>query len=225
VAAVVVMVVALGVAYGWFIWLPSYRPSLKAGEQIGIDVSHHQGQIDWTKVAKDRITFAYVKATEGGDSVDTEFTRNWANGRAAGLKVGAYHFFTLCRSGADQAANVIRNVPVDVTALPIAVDLELAGNCRRRPTGADLRKELDDFLATVETHYGVKAVLYVGPEFEAKYPVKASADRPLWYVSFVRRPSRDDWTIWQLHGFASVDGIKGSVDLDVARGLLGSSAR
>jgi hypothetical protein len=45
----------------WFLWLPNWRPPLREGERYGIDVSAHQGTIDWERVARDGIMFAYVK--------------------------------------------------------------------------------------------------------------------------------------------------------------------
>jgi lysozyme len=65
-------------AYGWFWWLPGFRPQLDRGETYGIDVSNHQGAIAWDRVAGDRISFAYVKASEGPDFVDARFADNWA---------------------------------------------------------------------------------------------------------------------------------------------------
>jgi GH25 family lysozyme M1 (1,4-beta-N-acetylmuramidase) len=84
-------------ALWWFLWVPNWRPSLKEGERYGIDVSGHQDVIDWKRVADDGITFAYIKATEGGDFVDDRFRENWRNAGTAALDRGAYHFFTLCR--------------------------------------------------------------------------------------------------------------------------------
>jgi lysozyme len=75
VAAVVVTVIAVG-WWGWFLWLPGYRPALAAGERYGVDVSSHQGEVDWDRVAGDGIEFAYIKATEGADFVDERFRRN-----------------------------------------------------------------------------------------------------------------------------------------------------
>ncbi|MBI3647932.1 MAG: hydrolase, partial [Actinobacteria bacterium] len=58
----------------------------------GIDVSHWQGKIDWTKVAADGVTFAIVKATEGRNYVDPMYATNAAGATANGIAVGAYHF-------------------------------------------------------------------------------------------------------------------------------------
>lgn len=69
----------------------------------GIDVSHHHGEIDWAQVAQSGVAFVSVKASEGGELSDPRFLANVTGARAAGLKVGAYHFFTFCRPGEDQA--------------------------------------------------------------------------------------------------------------------------
>src|SRR5437879_5059558 len=83
-AGAVAIVLAVAIAWGWFSWLPSYRPSLREGERYGIDVSNHQGRIEWDRVVKDDISFAYIKATEGGDFVDSRFSENWTDAMAAG---------------------------------------------------------------------------------------------------------------------------------------------
>jgi lysozyme len=83
----VVSVVLSGSAGLWarFAAAPAWRPALQHAERFGIDVSNHQGSVDWSRVAADDIRFAYVKATEGGDFVDSRFAANWAGARAAGL--------------------------------------------------------------------------------------------------------------------------------------------
>src|SRR5205085_2105212 len=141
-----VAVVALVAALVWFVGLPRYRPGLHDGERYGIDVSAHQGRISWSDVARDGISFAYVKATEGADFVDRSFAGNWTGARRVAVERGAYHFFTLCAPGGAQAQNFLRIVPDDADALAPAVDLELKGNCSRRPDAAAVRREVSDFL-------------------------------------------------------------------------------
>jgi lysozyme len=213
-----VMAVALAAtAWGWLVWLPGYRPELRQGERYGIDVSHHQGRIEWEGVARDDISFAYIKATEGGDFVDGRFAENWNNAGAAGLHRGAYHFFTLCTGGEEQAQNFLRVVPRDPESLPPAVDLELAGNCSARPARADVERELNAFLSLVEQATGQPALLYVGDDFEERYQVRVSFGRPVWHPRFLRRPDVEGWVIWQVGGYAEVDGVRGRVDLNVSR--------
>jgi lysozyme len=212
-AVVVLLAIAL---LGRYVWLPNYRPDLEAGERYGVDVSNHQGTIDWEQVADDDIDFAYIKATEGGDFVDKSFDRNWEHAEDAGLDRGAYHFFTLCKPGAEQAGNFLRTVPSDAE-LPPAVDLELGGNCAARPDQAWIDRELGAFLTEVESATGERVVLYVGPEFEDVYPITEDLDRLLWHRRFVLRPDAEPWLVWQLQSVANVDGIDGGVDLNVMR--------
>jgi len=211
-----IAVVVTGTAVWWFLWVPNVRPSLRAGEVFGVDVSNHQGGINWDAIASDDIDFAYIKASEGGDLTDRRFETNWAGAARVGLKRGTYHFFTLCRPGNEQAAHFLRVAPPDDAALPPAVDLELAGNCAGRPGTRDVYRQLDDFLKMVEEAWNRPVLLYVGDDWEARYPVLNRSDRPRWLVSFFGRPGRD-WTIWQLHGFARVDGVDGRVDLNVGQ--------
>ena len=216
VGIVVLAVVLLGSAAWWFLWVPTWRPSLRSDERFGVDVSSHQGAIDWTRVASDSITFAYIKASEGGDFVDARFDENWRGADDAELDRGAYHFFTLCRPGSIQAAHFLASAPPDPDALPPAVDLELAGNCRYRPSRSEVQDELLAFIRPVEEAWSQDVVLYLGDDFESAYDVTGFLHRPLWLRRFLVRP-RDEWFIWQLHGYAHVEGIEGPADLDVMR--------
>ena len=107
----------------------------------GIDVSHHQGNIDWPRVAASgQVDFAWLKATQGVSHTDRRFKENWDNARSASLKVGAYHYYSMCRGGAAQAAHFIETVPRVDGALPPAVDVEADERCNRR-VPSDLRAE------------------------------------------------------------------------------------
>jgi lysozyme len=213
IVVVVLAVLAWGVRY---VWLPSYRPHLDAGESYGVDVSSHRGRIDWTKVAADSIDFAYVKATEGGDFVDPAFADNWAGAAAAGVQRGAYRFFTLCSPGATQAQNFLRTVPDDAQDLAPAVDLELAGNCAARPERSAVQTELTAFLDAVEAVTHQPTPVYLRSDFEDRYHLRDALDRPLWQFRFLRRPA-GDWAVWQVDGQSHIDGVAGNVDLDVMR--------
>jgi lysozyme len=203
----------------WNQGLPRYRPGLRAAERHGVDVSAHQGEIQWDRVAADGISFAYIKATEGGGFVDRRFAANWSGAGSAGLPRGAYHFFTLCASGAAQARNFLAVVPTDPGALPPAVDLEF-GTCERRPSRAEVERELGVFVSTVEERVGKRVVLYVMSDFADRYPAARALDRARWERRLFRRPD-GGWAIWQASDVARVDGVHGRVDLDVSRSAAG----
>ncbi|MFT5617516.1 MAG: GH25 family lysozyme M1 (1,4-beta-N-acetylmuramidase), partial [Arenicella sp.] len=59
----------------------------------GIDVSRWQEEIDWGKVKNDRIVFAFMKASQGVDKVDSFFVSNWRATDSLGIAHGAYHFY------------------------------------------------------------------------------------------------------------------------------------
>lgn len=201
----------------WFWWLPGYRPTLGRGESYGVDVSAYQGRINWRLVAQDHIRFAYIKATEGTTFIDRDFARNWAGAGSAGLRRGAYQFFSLCDPGTAQARTFLRTVPKDPGALPPAVDLELSGNCRSRPSAAVVGTQLSAFLRTVQLATGHSVVLYLGADFAHRYALSLEVDHPLWLYRPVRPPSGRQWVVWQVDGRSHVNGIEGDVDLDVMR--------
>jgi lysozyme len=201
------------------LYAPHWHPSDRRFPAQGIDVSHHQGRIDWPALPAQGVDFAYIKASEGGDHRDRAFAVNWAGARKAGIARGAYHFFTLCRSGADQAANFIAAVPVDPDALPPAVDLEYLGNCGRKPSRAELHRELAAYIRPVEARFGKPVILYLTREFDETYEVSARVKRPLWLRSLVVEPgfAGRPWSIWQASNFRRLRGIEGRVDWNVQR--------
>lgn len=217
-------VALLGAMLAWQ-WFLHWQPDRARYPMRGIDVSHHQGAIDWRAVAADDVVFAYLKASEGGDHRDRRFEQNRRDARAAGLAVGAYHFFTWCKPGAEQARNFLAAAAPGPQDLPPAVDLEFGGNCGRSPDGAELRRELDAYLALVESAYGQPALLYVTPEFLAAHR-RDLPPRALWRRAIVRMPDASaPWTLWQYHNRGRVDGIAGPVDLNVLDGTPAAFAR
>ena len=80
-------------------------------EVFGVDASVYQGEVDWTVLAEQGVDFAFLKATEGSSLQDIRFARNWAGAQDAGIRVGAYHFFSYDSSGETQAENFISAVP------------------------------------------------------------------------------------------------------------------
>ena len=202
---------------GW--WRFNY-PTLKDYPVHGLDVSHHQKEIDWPRVPKDLISFVYIKASEGGDWKDRNFQTNWAGADTAGFKVGAYHFFTLCKSGAEQAENFLATLPEAAEMLPPAIDLEFGGNCAARPESADFLRELEIMAHRVETETGQRPVLYITYDFyEAYLKNTPFAAYPLWVRNIYGKPNPKEFpsaTIWQYAANARVDGISGSVDLNIS---------
>ena len=192
----------------------------------GIDVSKYQGTIDWPTVRASGVSFAYIKATEGGDRVDDRFAENWTTARAAGVPRGAYHFYYFCRTGAEQANWFIRNVPVDPNALPVVLDMEwnhLSPSCKRRPDVAEVHREMSTFLRMIEKHYGKRPVIYSSVDFHRERLVGAFPSHHFWLRSVAGHPSLKydasrAYALWQHTATGRNPGVTGNVDLNVYMG-------
>lgn len=190
----------------------------------GIDVARFQGDIDWPAAKAAGVTFAYIKATEGGDLLDPMFETNWRAARRAGVRRGAYHYFYFCRPAAEQARWFIRNVPRDSTALPHVLDMEwnpYSPTCRLRPDGETVRAEAERFLDILQAHYGRRPLLYTTVDFFRETGVGKLKGTEFWLRSVAGHPRQiypgAFWTIWQYTGTGIVPGVEGEVDLNVYR--------
>lgn len=195
------------------------EPSTSRFPVRGIDVSHHQGIIDWAQVKASGQRFAFIKATEGADFRDTRFTENWQSARAAGLVTGAYHFFTFCTPGLAQADNFLSVAPLDAPVLPLSVDVEFTGNCVSWENVDTIRRELLAFVAHVRSRAGHSPLLYTTEEVRAELvPAELHSER-YWLRSLWGEPSGGiEWQFWQYSDSGSVPGIRTLVDLNVFSG-------
>ncbi|NIZ13669.1 GH25 family lysozyme [Phaeobacter sp. HF9A] len=191
----------------------------------GIDVARYQGDIDWQEVRKSGVSFAWIKATEGGDHLDETFKSNWRGAKRAGLRRGAYHFYYFCRSPEEQARWYIRNVPKDPNGLPPVLDIEwnhASPSCKRRPSGVEARHEAERFLKKIEAHYGRRPVIYTTVDFYRDTGIGRLNGVDFWLRSVAGHPQEvypsAHWAFWQYTGTGTVPGIDGDVDLNVFAG-------
>ncbi|OUR97575.1 hypothetical protein A9Q81_12945 [Gammaproteobacteria bacterium 42_54_T18] len=93
----------------------------------GIDVSHYQGVINWGKVARSDISFAYVKATGGETFTDPQFHNNWNLIRTTKIYRGAYHFFFAHDDPKKQADHFLSTIgDLREQDLPPMLDVEIS---------------------------------------------------------------------------------------------------
>lgn len=197
----------------------------------GIDISHWQGTIDWTKVAAAGKRFAFMKASESTDFVDNTYTSNRAQARAAGLYVGAYHFAQPSSGAGDAVAEADHFIdtatPASGDLIPV-LDLERSGSLSQTALTAWVKA----FLDRVYERAGVRAIIYVSPNFWRTYMgdttwFGANGYNILWVAHWTTgvAPSvpggnwaGEGWTFWQYTSDGAVSGISGRVDLNRYRG-------
>ncbi|WP_135505202.1 glycoside hydrolase family 25 protein [Roseovarius aestuariivivens] len=191
----------------------------------GIDVARFQEDVNWDRVAKSGIRFAYIKATEGGDLLDPKFTRNWRLASRAGLAHGAYHFYYFCTPPEVQAQWFIRNVPKQRGALPPVLDMEwnpFSPTCTTRPPGAEVRRQAKIFLDILERHYDQRPLIYTTVEFYRETGIGRMAGYEFWLRSTAQTLDKtypgQSWTFWQYTGTGIVPGVQGGVDINVFHG-------
>jgi GH25 family lysozyme M1 (1,4-beta-N-acetylmuramidase) len=182
----------------------------------GLDVSHHNGDIDYQAVKQEGHRFVFIKATQDNDFIDPMFPTNLRNARAAGLAVGAYHFFDYTLDGREQADHFLDRVEaaggID-DALPPVVDVECWA-----PIGSSIQAvstaRLRDFVERVYERTGRWPLIYTSvfmwrevagnAEGFDQLPMWAACwgcDRPISIA-----PGWDEWVFWQ-EGLTRIPGV------------------
>jgi lysozyme len=188
----------------------------------GIDVSNHQGSINWPLVGAMQddgisLDFVIIKATEGVSHTDRKFERNWRGAKEAGMARGAYHFLTPSISGKEQARHFISQVKLRPGDLPPVLDVETIGFVSKER----LKSRVREFLETVEKHYKIKPIIYSNAKFYDHILGPEFNNYPLWVAHYFRLNSPRigrNWTFWQHSERGRVNGIRGAVDFNVFEG-------
>jgi lysozyme len=195
----------------WFVY-----PNKSIYSVYGLDVSNHQGKINWENVDK-KYNFVFVKATEGDDFVDKRFPENAAGVKGTNRILGAYHFFHFNYDGIAQADNFIITAG-DIIDLPPVVDFEFAGNSGRYDKD-EILKELKDCINRLEDYYQHSVIIYTTRSAYGEY-IKDNFSNPIWYRSIFSPIDKnvENVLFWQYHNSAKIKGIDTIVDLNVFKG-------
>ena len=204
----------------------------KQGNAQGIDVSHHNGNIDFKLVAADGISFVFIKATQGKSFRSTKFLQFVKDAKAAGLLIGAYHYVDDSAGSVDaakaEAQNFYRAIQdaggIGTFDLPPVMDYESNKNGHSKATITAVAKT---FLEEMHKLTGVKPLVYTYPAFIGNFTGLSSY--PLWIARYSTQTPADAsgwtrWDYWQYsdgaaggylpRGNRKVDGVSGNVDLN-----------
>lgn len=193
------------------------------GKSIGIDVSEYQGKISWSYVdtleQKYPLHYVFIRATVGKDRKDRKFERNWLGAKENKMIRGAYHYYRPNENSLEQAELFIKTVTLEKGDLPPVLDIE---KLPKNQSVANLKLGLKRWLKAVESHYGVKPIIYTGERYYDDFLKEEFSDYLFWIANynFYREEISEDWLFWQFTEKASVPGIKGKVDVNIFNGDL-----
>nr|WP_315164924.1 glycoside hydrolase family 25 protein [uncultured Flavobacterium sp.] len=193
------------------------------GKSIGLDVSEYQGKIRWTYVDtlenKYPLHFVFIRATVGKDRKDRQFNKNWLGAKENKMIRGAYHYYRPNENSMEQAELFIKTVTLQKGDLPPVLDIE---KLPKNQSIENLKLGLKRWLNAVESHYGVKPIIYTGERYYDDFLKEEFSDYLFWIANynFYREEIAEDWLFWQFTEKASVPGIKGNVDINIYNGDL-----
>lgn len=185
---------------------------------VGIDISSHNGEIDFYKVKNEGYNFVIIKASEGEEYLDQSFASNYNRARANDLKVGAYHFFRKGTNGTNQAKNFVEAVGWRKLDLPLVIDIEDEQNDN---VADDIAlKNLNAMIDNLQSR-GFKVMIYTNGKGYKKYVQdRQQVNIDVWLCSF-KDPDEIKHIPHQLQQYShhgKVKGIDGDVDLNVFNG-------
>lgn len=194
----------------------------------GIDVSQHQGKIDWKKVAQDGVQYAIIRVgyrgygEEGKLVEDTQYRKNIEGALAAGIRVGAY-FYSQATSEAEakeEAEFVLERIKKYKITCPVVVDSELVDGAEGRmdSISAQERAQYAAVFCDRVEQAGYKSMIYHNLEVgvvKMELPMLEKYDR--WFASYSETLYYPyEYKMWQYTDKGKVSGIKGNVDLNIS---------
>lgn len=201
-----------------------------SGDQVishkGIDVSRHQGNIDWARVAQDGVEFAFIRVAYRGYGTgkmeeDTFFDQNVQGAQAAGIKVGAYIYSQAITEEEvlEEANLVLQKVAPYQLECPIVFDVELVSGANGRMNNITPEERTNLTLLFCQTIQaaGYKPMIYHNTEMGAlKIDVAALEDYDKWFASYSETLYYPyEYKVWQYTPHGKVDGIGSEVDLNI----------
>ena len=183
----------------------------------GIDVSKHQGAIDWQKVKNSGIDFAILRAGYGkyDGQTDERFEENYINAKKAGIKIGAYHYsYAKSVEDAKKEAEVfLKWIDGKRFEYPVAFDVEEKSQSDKgKQFVSDIIRAFCGIVEKAGYYVCVYANKYwldnfIDEECKRKYDT--------WLAQWSEKATYDgNYGIWQYSSQGNIDGISGRVDLD-----------
>lgn len=195
--------------------------------RLGVDVSHHNGDINWEKVREAGYEFAFLRigyrgyGQAGSVCLDRKFLQNIQYAKAAGIDVGVYFFSQAVNEeeAEEEAAFVLKNLEGYDLQLPVVYDPESILDAEARTddvSGKQFTKNTIVFCRKI-AKAGYQPMIYSNMLWEAyQFELEKLSEYPVWYADYEKLPQTPyAFEYWQYSNEGIVDGIAGAVDLDI----------
>ncbi len=193
----------------------------------GIDVSSHQGNIDWNLVAQDGVEFAIIRVgyrgygSEGRLVVDEKFEDNIKGAKAAGIKVGVYFFSQAINETEllEEANLVLEQIAPYSIECPVVYDVEKTSAAgRMNAISVEDRTHLTQLFCQTIENSGYKPMIYHNTEMGALLINIAELENyDKWYASYSDQMFYPyEYKIWQYSDKGKIQGINTDVDLNIS---------
>ncbi|MER2080823.1 MAG: glycoside hydrolase family 25 protein [Ruminococcus sp.] len=204
-----------------------YSEGGKPASEEGIDISSFSGKVDWVQVKESGVDFAMIRlggrsyGAEGKLYTDDSALDYISGAREAGIKVGAYFFSQATTNAeaeeeAEYAHSILGDIKLDY---PLAYDWEIIKDDNARTDGITATQATECAAAFCEK---AKALGYVpmvysaSREFYFKYDLTRLKDYQLWLAQYADVPNfYYEFSMWQYSDHGKVEGIEGTVDLNI----------
>lgn len=194
----------------------------------GIDVSNHNGEIDWNTVAEDGVDFVMLRigyrgyGSKGLIGIDDSFYVNYDNAKKAGLKIGVYFYSQAVNEeeAREEAHFVLDTLQERKLDYPVAYDWEYVDYDEARTdlmTGEQITKCARAFCDEIRKS-GNDAIIYFNRAVGySEYDLSKLTDCDFWLAEYVNSPSfHYKYSIWQYSCDGQVNGINGKVDMNIS---------
>ena len=195
-----------------------------ADKWLGIDVSEHNGTLDWAAIKKAGIKFAIIRDGYGVSHVDNQFKANMAGAIAQGLMIGVYHFsYALDATGAKKEAAFCLKLlePYkDKIALPVYFDMEYDSVDYAAKCGVTLGKSAFNahtvaFCEAVKAAGYAPGVYYNKDYYNRMVDLGSVGGYSQWYAQYASAPSVTGYDLWQYSSSYTIPGCSGKFDVNI----------
>lgn len=178
----------------------------------GIDVSRWQGDINWSQVAADDVSFVML-GTRSKGAVDPYFHRNIQQASAAGVKVGVYIYSlaTTPQMAVDEANFVLDLIHDYPVSYPVAFDME---DSTQGALSKDELAAIANAFCSRISEAGYYPIIYANDNWLANKLDMGKMNYPVWVARYSARPAYQNPVMWQATSTGAVNGIGGNVDID-----------